>query len=51
MPVKDTLKTAPAVTCMKTLLMVFNFIFWVRYIKDSSGRHLYENTADGVQFG
>ncbi|KAL8595955.1 hypothetical protein ACOMHN_018267 [Nucella lapillus] len=25
----STLNTAPVVTCMKTLMMVFNFIFWV----------------------
>lgn len=27
--VDSTLSTAPVVTCMKTLMMVFNFIFWV----------------------
>ncbi|XP_050413335.1 tetraspanin-7 [Patella vulgata] len=27
--VQSTMHTAPLVTCMKTLLMVFNFIFWV----------------------
>ncbi|KAL5004585.1 hypothetical protein ScPMuIL_018041 [Solemya velum] len=27
--VSSALSAAPAVTCMKTLLMVFNFIFWV----------------------
>ncbi|ESO92848.1 hypothetical protein LOTGIDRAFT_204033 [Lottia gigantea] len=26
---QSTLQTGPLVTCMKTLLMVFNFIFWV----------------------
>ena len=28
--VDSALNTAPVVTCMKTLMMVFNFIFWVR---------------------
>ncbi|XP_033760029.1 tetraspanin-7-like [Pecten maximus] len=26
---KSTMATGPAVTCMKTLLMVFNFLFWI----------------------
>ena len=27
--VADTMKTSPAVACIKTILMVFNIIFWV----------------------
>jgi hypothetical protein len=27
--IDTALHTAPVVTCMKTLMMVFNFIFWV----------------------
>ena len=30
--VDSALNTAPVVTCMKTLMMVFNFIFWVRIL-------------------
>ena len=32
------METAPVVSCMKTLMMVFNFIFWV------SGRVLFSST-------